>query len=210
MWEYIYKAYLNGFMNSLSDYCSRMIIYLYWLIQVCRFWIRLFRLRKMLSFPELALFWVTNSTGGENVLNIVESNDRQDCFYHNMASLFLQSTKKSSLLTAAKKAKLKSNPNRVRFSENVTVTMVNGAPLLNVSFLYIATVKCYRYSLRKCKSNPPLAFYLNFCFNSHQENVVSIILNTSPWIFPLKRTYVIEVMIISLSIQTHDICIKWK
>ncbi|XP_022327026.2 uncharacterized protein LOC111126576 isoform X7 [Crassostrea virginica] len=48
-----------------------------------------------------------------------------------MASLFLQSTKKSSLLTAAKKAKLKSNPNRVRFSENVTVTMVNGAPLLN-------------------------------------------------------------------------------
>ncbi|XP_048772216.2 uncharacterized protein LOC125678112 isoform X7 [Ostrea edulis] len=41
------------------------------------------------------------------------------------------STKKSSLLTAAKKARLKSNPNRVRFSENVTVTMVNGAPLQN-------------------------------------------------------------------------------
>lgn len=50
-----------------------------------------------------------------------------------MAAFFLQSTKKSSLLTAAKKAKLKSNPNRVRFSENVTVTMVNGAPLQNVS-----------------------------------------------------------------------------
>ncbi|XP_062569111.1 uncharacterized protein LOC134231205 isoform X2 [Saccostrea cucullata] len=41
------------------------------------------------------------------------------------------STKKSSLLTAAKKARLKSNPSRVRFSENVTVTMVNGAPLQN-------------------------------------------------------------------------------
>lgn len=52
-----------------------------------------------------------------------------------MAALFLQSTKKSSLLTAAKKAKLKSNPNRVRFSENVTVTMVNGAPLQIVSYV---------------------------------------------------------------------------
>ncbi|XP_061164682.1 uncharacterized protein LOC133173697 isoform X4 [Saccostrea echinata] len=43
------------------------------------------------------------------------------------------STKKSSLLTAAKKARLKSNPSRVRFSENVTVTMVNGAPLQNAN-----------------------------------------------------------------------------
>ncbi|KAK3099480.1 hypothetical protein FSP39_005085, partial [Pinctada imbricata] len=43
------------------------------------------------------------------------------------------STKKSSLLTAAKKARLKNNPNRVRFAENVTVTMVNGAPLQSPS-----------------------------------------------------------------------------
>ncbi|XP_033743319.1 LOW QUALITY PROTEIN: uncharacterized protein LOC117329473 [Pecten maximus] len=37
-----------------------------------------------------------------------------------------QSTRKSALLTAAKKAKLKNNPSRVRFAESVTVTMVNG------------------------------------------------------------------------------------
>ncbi|XP_060073323.1 uncharacterized protein LOC132553128 [Ylistrum balloti] len=36
------------------------------------------------------------------------------------------STRKSALLTAAKKAKLKNNPSRVRFAESVTVTMVNG------------------------------------------------------------------------------------
>ncbi|XP_021346242.1 uncharacterized protein LOC110445782 isoform X4 [Mizuhopecten yessoensis] len=37
-----------------------------------------------------------------------------------------QSTRKSALLTAAKKAKLKNNPSRVRFAESVTVTLVNG------------------------------------------------------------------------------------
>ncbi|XP_071126713.1 uro-adherence factor A-like isoform X3 [Mytilus edulis] len=37
------------------------------------------------------------------------------------------SIRKSALLTAAKKAKLKSNPSRVRFAECVTVNMVNGS-----------------------------------------------------------------------------------
>ena len=46
--------------------------------------------------------------------------------------LFLQSSsRKSALLSAAKKAKLKSNPSRVRFAESVDI---NGSPL-NVSTL---------------------------------------------------------------------------
>jgi 3-dehydroquinate dehydratase len=36
-------------------------------------------------------------------------------------SYFFQSNRKSAILTAAKKAKLKSNPSRVRFAEAVTV-----------------------------------------------------------------------------------------
>jgi hypothetical protein len=42
----------------------------------------------------------------------------------------LQSARKSALLSAAKKAKLKSNPSRVRFAEGV---VVNGSPLFPVS-----------------------------------------------------------------------------
>ena len=43
---------------------------------------------------------------------------------------WLQSSRKSALLTAAKKAKLKNNPSRVRFADAV---MVNGASITNVS-----------------------------------------------------------------------------
>ena len=46
----------------------------------------------------------------------------------------LQSQRKSAILTAAKKAKLKSNPSRVRFAESVTV---NGAPVITVSIIFI-------------------------------------------------------------------------
>jgi hypothetical protein len=46
-----------------------------------------------------------------------------------LSSLF-QSSRKSALLTAAKKAKLKNNPSRVRFADAV---MVNGASVANVS-----------------------------------------------------------------------------
>ena len=50
----------------------------------------------------------------------------------------LQSQRKSAILTAAKKAKLKNNPSRVRFAEAVTV---NGAPVITVStfnsFIYL-------------------------------------------------------------------------
>ena len=45
----------------------------------------------------------------------------------------LQSQRKSAILTAAKKAKLKNNPSRVRFAEAVTV---NGAPVITVSTIY--------------------------------------------------------------------------
>lgn len=41
-----------------------------------------------------------------------------------------QSARKSALLSSAKKAKLKSNPSRVRFAEGV---VVNGSPLYPVS-----------------------------------------------------------------------------
>ena len=51
---------------------------------------------------------------------------------HHVTGYFtmFQSTRKSALLTAAKKAKLKNNPSRVRFAEAV---IVNGAPVTNVS-----------------------------------------------------------------------------
>jgi len=43
---------------------------------------------------------------------------------------YAQSARKSALLSSAKKAKLKSNPSRVRFAEGV---LVNGSPLCPVS-----------------------------------------------------------------------------
>lgn len=49
-------------------------------------------------------------------------------------TFYFQTTRKSALLTAAKKAKLKNNPSRVRFSEGV---VINGSPLYSVSMLFI-------------------------------------------------------------------------
>ena len=49
---------------------------------------------------------------------------------HDISFVFQSSTRKSALLSAAKKAKLKSNPSRVRFAESVDI---NGSPLHNVS-----------------------------------------------------------------------------
>jgi len=48
----------------------------------------------------------------------------------NIVDVLLQSARKSALLSAAKKAKLKTNPSRVRFAEGV---VVNGSPLFAVS-----------------------------------------------------------------------------
>jgi len=48
----------------------------------------------------------------------------------HIVDVLLQSARKSALLSAAKKAKLKSNPSRVRFAEGV---VVNGSPLFAVS-----------------------------------------------------------------------------
>ena len=56
----------------------------------------------------------------------------QNCFFF----FFQSSTRKSALLSAAKKAKLKSNPSRVRFAESVDI---NGSPSHNVSFFYSNT-----------------------------------------------------------------------
>lgn len=53
--------------------------------------------------------------------------------YNNVSGVRLrqfQSARKSALLSSAKKAKLKSNPSRVRFAEGV---LVNGSPLCPVS-----------------------------------------------------------------------------
>ncbi len=52
-------------------------------------------------------------------------------------SIVFQSNRKSALLTAAKKARLKNNPARVRFAEAVTV---NGAPVITVSNLQSALI----------------------------------------------------------------------
>lgn len=49
-------------------------------------------------------------------------------------TFYFQTTRKSALLTAAKKAKLKNNPSRVRFSEGV---VINGSPLYSVSMFFI-------------------------------------------------------------------------
>ena len=48
-------------------------------------------------------------------------------------SIFQSSTRKSAILSAAKKAKLKSNPSRVRFAESVDI---NGSLGLTVSCLF--------------------------------------------------------------------------
>lgn len=48
-------------------------------------------------------------------------------------TFYFQTTRKSALLTAAKKAKLKNNPSRVRFSEGV---VINGSPLYSVSMFF--------------------------------------------------------------------------
>lgn len=54
----------------------------------------------------------------------------------------MQSARKSALLSSAKKAKLKSNPSRVRFAEGV---LVNGSPLCPVSYIiyfcYVVYIK---------------------------------------------------------------------
>ena len=55
----------------------------------------------------------------------------------------LQSQRKSAILTAAKKAKLKSNPSRVRFAESVTV---NGAPVITVSIIFKLFFVSFGYS----------------------------------------------------------------
>ena len=53
--------------------------------------------------------------------------------YHSYRYLFLQSsTRKSAILSAAKKAKLKSNPSRVRFAESVDISnLPNGQSVSN-------------------------------------------------------------------------------
>jgi hypothetical protein len=55
---------------------------------------------------------------------------------------FQSASRKSALLSAAKKAKLKSNPSRVRFAESVDI---NGSPLFNVikflTLLYAVAIK---------------------------------------------------------------------
>ena len=48
-------------------------------------------------------------------------------------SIFQSSTRKSAILSAAKKAKLKSNPSRVRFAESVDI---NGSLGLTVSSIF--------------------------------------------------------------------------
>lgn len=53
-----------------------------------------------------------------------------DCMMVITLYIWLQSARKSALLSSAKKAKLKSNPSRVRFAEGV---LVNGSPLCPVS-----------------------------------------------------------------------------
>ncbi len=68
-------------------------------------------------------------TAGEKHLTLVFS------LVSFMLVLFIQSTRKSALLSAAKKAKLKNNPSRVRFAEGV---VINGTTLPLVCFLRTA------------------------------------------------------------------------
>jgi hypothetical protein len=63
-------------------------------------------------------------------------------YLHETVDVLLQSARKSALLSAAKKAKLKSNPSRVRFAEGV---VVNGSPLFPVSkgIMYVGAAFSY-------------------------------------------------------------------
>lgn len=77
----------------------------------------------------------------------------------------VQSTRKSALLTAAKKAKLKNNPSRVRFADAV---MVNGASIVNVSDLPLPdTVSdCQDCEIAGvCVSTMSLSFSLCVCIS---------------------------------------------
>lgn len=79
-----------------------------------------------------------------------------------MLVLFIQSTRKSALLSAAKKAKLKNNPSRVRFAEGV---VINGTTLPLVCFLrtamftYLMTVEAFLDF-----KNKSFRFYFSFRF----------------------------------------------
>ncbi len=52
------------------------------------------------------------------------------CRFSQFEGVILQSARKSAILSVAKKAKLRSNPSRVRFAEGV---VVNGSPFYPVS-----------------------------------------------------------------------------
>jgi hypothetical protein len=64
---------------------------------------------------------------------------------------FQSASRKSALLSAAKKAKLKNNPSRVRFAESVDI---NGSPLFNVS----DTFKRFLRQDRRQKMSKTVAF----------------------------------------------------
>jgi len=64
---------------------------------------------------------------------------------------FQSASRKSALLSAAKKAKLKNNPSRVRFAESVDI---NGSPLFNVS----DTFKHFLRQDRRHKMSKTVAF----------------------------------------------------
>lgn len=68
--------------------------------------------------------------------------------------LLQSSSRKSALLSAAKKAKLKSNPSRVRFAESVDI---NGSPLFIVSISSI-----YRFLCRSSRPRSLIAPLRNF------------------------------------------------
>jgi hypothetical protein len=66
---------------------------------------------------------------------------------------FQSASRKSALLSAAKKAKLKNNPSRVRFAESVDI---NGSPLFNVSH----TFKHFLRQDRRQKISKTVASYI--------------------------------------------------
>lgn len=60
----------------------------------------------------------------------------------NQVWFYFQSSRKSALLTAAKKDRLKKNPSRVRFAEEI---IVNGASVPSVSLFALDSWEYWRY-----------------------------------------------------------------
>ena len=92
-------------------------------------WVVWFIMQKIGQFTNKSYYCGNLDT---QIVNKVENNSNSRKYFQ-----FQSSSRKSALLSAAKKAKLKCNPSRVRFAESVDI---NGSPL-NVSLTSLSSIE---------------------------------------------------------------------